>query len=63
MQTIMAEPYSRIIFMHLVLIIGGLLVLLLGEPAPVLLLVIGAKIWFDLRAHLKERQPKRKKSE
>lgn len=59
----MAEPYSRIIFMHLVLITGGLLVLLLGEPAPVLLLVIGAKIWFDLRAHLKERQPKRKKSE
>jgi hypothetical protein len=55
----MGEPYSRIVFMHLVLIFGGGLTLILGGPAPVLLLVIGAKIWFDLRAHLKQRQPKK----
>jgi len=52
----MGEPYSRIVFMHLVLILGGGLTLILGGPTPVLLLVIGAKIWFDLRAHLKQRQ-------
>jgi hypothetical protein len=51
----MTEPYGRIVFMHLALIIGGGLTMLLGGPTPVLLLVIGAKIWFDLRAHLKER--------
>jgi len=51
----MGEPYSRIVFMHLVLIFGGGLTLILGGPTPVLLLVIGAKIWFDLRAHLKQR--------
>jgi len=51
----MTEPYGRIVFMHLTLIIGGGLTLLLGGPTPVLLLVITAKIWFDLRAHLKER--------
>jgi hypothetical protein len=55
----MAEPYSRIIFMHLVLILGGFMVLVLGGPTPVLLLVIAAKIWFDLRGHLKQRQPKK----
>jgi hypothetical protein len=55
----MAEPYSRIIFMHLVLILGGFMVLVLGGPTPVLLLVIAAKIWFDLRAHLKQRQQAR----
>ena len=55
----MTEPYTRIVFMHLVLIFGGFLTLLLGGPAPVLLLVIGAKIWFDLRAHFKQRQPKK----
>jgi hypothetical protein len=44
--------------MHLVLIFGGGLTLVLGSPTPVLLLVIGAKIWFDLRAHLKERAKK-----
>jgi hypothetical protein len=55
----MAEPYTRIVFMHLVLIFGGGLTLILGGPTPVLLLVIGAKIWFDLRAHLKQRQAKK----
>jgi hypothetical protein len=54
----MTEPYSRIVFMHLVLIFGGFLTMLLGSPTPVLLLVIGAKIWFDLRAHLEERAKK-----
>jgi hypothetical protein len=55
----MAEPYTRIVFMHLALIFGGGLTLVLGGPIPVLLLVIGAKIWFDLRGHLKQRQPKK----
>jgi hypothetical protein len=55
----MAEPYTRIVFMHLVLIFGGGLTLILGGPTPVLLLVIGAKIWFDLRAHLRQRRPKK----
>jgi len=50
----MSEPYTRIVFMHLVLIFGGGLVLLLGSPMPVLLLVIAAKIWFDVRAHMKQ---------
>ncbi len=52
----MREPYSRIVFMHLVLIAGGGLSLALGDPTPVLLLVIAAKIWMDLRAHRKQRQ-------
>ena len=51
----MGEPYSRIIFMHLVLIFGGGLTMILGEPAPVLLIVMGLKIYFDLKAHLKQR--------
>jgi hypothetical protein len=51
----MSEPYSRIVFMHLVLIFGGGLTLVLGEPTPVLLIVIALKIWFDVKAHLKQR--------
>jgi len=54
LQKQMQEPYSRIIFMHLVLIFGGGLTLVLGEPTPVLLVVIALKIWFDIRAHLKQ---------
>jgi hypothetical protein len=50
----MHEPYSRIIFMHLVLIFGGGLSMALGGPTLVLVGVIALKIWFDVRAHLKE---------
>ena len=50
----MTEPYSRIIFMHVVLIFGGGLTMVLGNPAPVLALVIGLKIYFDVKAHLKQ---------
>ena len=50
----MSEPYNRIIFMHLVLILGGGLTLILGGAIPVLVLVIGLKIYFDVRAHIKE---------
>ena len=51
----MTEPYNRIIFMHLVLILGGGLSLVLGGTTPVLIIVIGLKIYFDARAHLKQR--------
>jgi len=51
----MSEPYSRIVFMHLVLIFGGGLTLLLGGATPVLINVIVLQIAFDIRAHLKQR--------
>ena len=54
-QKQMSEPYQRIIFMHLVLILGGGLTMVLGESTPVLMIVIVAKIWVDLKAHLKQR--------
>ena len=52
----MSEPYSRIIFMHLVLIFGGGLAMVLGEPTIVILIVIAIKIFVDVRAHLKQRE-------
>lgn len=50
----MSEPYGRIMFMHLVLIIGGGLTMALGSPVPVLLAMIALKIFLDLRTHLKQ---------
>lgn len=50
----MSEPYSRVIFMHLVIIFGGGLALVMGEPTLVILLTILAKIAVDVRAHLKQ---------
>jgi hypothetical protein len=59
----MSEPYKRIVFMHLVLIFGGGLTLVLGQAAPVLIVVIAAKIWFDIKAHLKQHQKGSDKNE
>lgn len=50
----MSEPYSRIIFMQMVLIFGGGLSMVLGSPVPVLLIMIALKIFFDVKAHLKQ---------
>ena len=50
----MSEPYSRIIFMQFVLIFGGGLSMVLGGPVLVLLIVIALKIYFDVKAHLKQ---------
>ncbi|MEJ8566028.1 DUF6498-containing protein [Elongatibacter sediminis] len=56
----MSDPYTRIVFMHLVLIFGGFVVLLLGESTPVLLVVIALKVAFDLRAHWREHGKQKK---
>lgn len=50
----MSEPYSRIIFMQIILIFGGGLTMVLGSPVPVLLIMIALKIFFDIKAHLKQ---------
>lgn len=50
----MSDPYGRIIFMHLVVIFGGGLAMILGEPTFVLLVVIALKIVIDVRAHLRQ---------
>jgi hypothetical protein len=50
----MSEPYSRIIFMQMILIFGGGLTMALGSPVPVLVIAIALKIFFDVKAHLKQ---------
>lgn len=52
----MHEPYQRIIFMHMVIIIGAALMTMIGDSNVVLMLVIAAKIVVDIRAHMKERR-------
>lgn len=49
------EPYQRIIFMQLVIIIGAGLTSILGDSTIVLILIIAAKIMVDVRAHIRER--------
>jgi hypothetical protein len=51
---LMHQPYGRVIVLHVTILAGGLVATLLGSPLWALLLLVGCKIWLDLRAHLKE---------
>ena len=52
---LMAQPYGRIVVLHLAIIGGGFLVMALHSPALGLLLLVGLKTLLDLAAHLRER--------
>lgn len=55
-QEAMAQPYGRVVVLHLTILFGGFLVLLLGSPVWALLLLVALKTGLDLRAHLAERR-------
>jgi len=50
----MAEPYGRIMIMHVTLLAGGGLALLLGSPTAALLLLVALKISADAMAHRRQ---------
>ena len=54
--TLMHRPYGRIVVMHISIIFGAGLVIWLGNPLPILLVLVVAKTVLDLRLHNKERQ-------
>jgi uncharacterized membrane protein AbrB (regulator of aidB expression) len=53
----MFRPYGRVMVLHVVILLGGFLVQLLGSPAPALALLVLLKTGLDLGAHLREHQP------
>lgn len=53
---LMFSPYRRIVIMHLVIILGTFIVVSAkGDAAGYFYLLILLKIFFDVRAHLKEK--------
>lgn len=53
---LMAQPYGRIVVLHLAILGGGFLMVALGSPWFGLALLVLLKIGLDLRAHLRERR-------
>ena len=56
LQQLMAQPYGRVVVLHLVVLGGGWVTLALGSPVGALVLLVVLKTGFDLRAHLAERR-------
>lgn len=55
----MMRPYNRVIILHLTIIFGGFLVTLLNEPLWGLLVLLGIKIFIDVKAHTLEHRGKK----
>jgi hypothetical protein len=55
LQGLMAQPYARVVVLHLVILGSGFLVMALGMPVSGLVLLVALKVGIDLRAHLAER--------
>jgi hypothetical protein len=55
-QLLMAQPYARVVVLHVVILFGGIGATAMGSPTFALVLLIALKTGLDLRAHLAERR-------
>jgi hypothetical protein len=56
LNTLMGQPYGRVVILHLTVLFGGWIVMLLGSPVPALVILIALKTAADWRAHTAERR-------
>jgi hypothetical protein len=56
LKTLMFQPYTRVVILHVVIIFGGFLIVSLGQPTAALALLVLLKIAIDGTAHLRERR-------
>jgi hypothetical protein len=53
---LMAQPYTRVVVLHITILVGGFLAKAAGAPVAALVVLIALKTAIDLRAHLAERR-------
>lgn len=53
LKNLMHQPYQRIIVMHIAILAGGIFVMQLDSPMPLLIALVLLKIFFDLHLHKK----------
>jgi hypothetical protein len=51
---LMGKPYSRVVILHVTIVLGAFLVTILRSALPALLLLIALKVAVDIKAHLRE---------
>jgi len=54
LRKVMESPYYRIVLLHVAIIAAGVPVMLLGSPAPLLVILIMLKLAMDIRLHNRE---------
>lgn len=56
LDQLMAQPYRRVIIMHLTVLLGGLAAMKAGDSRGALVVLVLLKLGMDLRAHAAERK-------
>jgi Family of unknown function (DUF6498) len=56
LATLMGQPYSRVIVLHMTVLFGGWVVMLLGAPIGALIVLVALKTAADWKAHTAERK-------
>jgi hypothetical protein len=51
---LMAQPYGRVVVLHVAILFGGFAAAMLGSPLWALLVLVALKIALDVKAHVKE---------
>ena len=51
---LMTQPYKRIVILHIAIIAGGVPIMILGSPIPLLCILVLLKICMDIYLHLNE---------
>jgi hypothetical protein len=54
LSELMAQPYGRVVILHLTILLGGFTVMALGSPVIGLILLITLKTFVDIKTHLKQ---------
>ena len=62
LQKLMHQPYQRIIVMHIAILTGGIFVMKLDSPLPLMIILVLLKIFFDVHLHKKSHRIKTQKT-
>jgi hypothetical protein len=54
LNSLMGQPYVRVVVLHLIIIFGGFLVVSLGSPEIAIIALIVIKLGIDILAHLRQ---------
>ncbi len=54
LSRLMHQPYSRVVVLHVAIVLGGFLMMVLQSPTVGLLALVILKVMVDLQAHLRE---------
>jgi len=56
---LMNQPYKRIVLMHITIIAGGVPIMLMDSPIPLLCILVVLKVGMDISLHVKEHTSER----